>query len=65
MELPPCCQEQCLRVFMCPGLCRVGVEEMLAHEVELHDLPSATHTHVFEDYVSVCKFSLSKWGNVN
>lgn len=50
---------------MGPGLCRVGVEEMLAHEVELHDLPSAPHTHVFEDYVSVCKFSLSKWGNVN
>lgn len=42
----------------------MGVEEMLAHEVELHDVPSArppphTHTHVFEDYVSVCKFSLS------
>ena len=25
----------------------MGVKEMLAHEVELHDLPSATHTHTF------------------
>ena len=65
LERPPRCQEQCLHVFTCPGLCRVGAEEMLALEAELHDLPSATHTHththrhVFEDYVSVFKFSLS------